>query len=90
MYEQVTAPIVRTLMTFLDQDGDGAVTAEEYSAAYSSGGFDPDEAADAFARLDLNSDGRLSIDEIMTLADQYFRGNDRSAPGNALFGPLGT
>jgi hypothetical protein len=88
MYDQIAAPIGRTLFTILDQDGDGAVTADEYASMYAHGGLDPAEAAAAFARLDLDGDGRLSVDEVMQLADQFFRSENATDPGNLLFGPV--
>ena len=88
LFEQMIRPIGHTVFTMLDADGDGAVTAHEYALIYDNGGLDPADAAPAFARLDLNHDGRLTIEEMMTLLDQFFRSEDPAAPGNALFGIL--
>lgn len=88
MFEQVAAPIARALLTSLDEDGDGAVSAEEYAALFSSGGFSAEEAAEAFARLDIDHDGRLSIDEVTQMTERFFRSDDPADPGNAVFGPL--
>lgn len=87
-YEQVIEPIGRMIFTILDQDGDGSVTFNEYAATFKYSGLDEDDAGPAFKRLDLNRDGKLSVDEILVLADQFFRSNDRAQPGNALFGVL--
>jgi juvenile hormone diol kinase len=86
MYDQVIEPIGRMVFTILDQDGDGAVTGEEYAATFKYSGLDEAVAAAAFDRLDLDHDGRISVDEIMVLADQFFRSDDPNQPGNALFG----
>ena len=85
-YEQMIEPIGRMVFTILDQDGDDAVTVGEYRAIFAPSGIDPAEATSAFEHLDLNHDGRLGIDEILQLADQFFRSNNPSDPGNALFG----
>ena len=79
-------PIGRMVFTILDQDGDDAVTVGEYCAIFEPAGINPAEATAAFEHLDLNHDGRLGIDEILQLADQFFRSNNPSDPGNALFG----
>lgn len=86
VFDAVIAPIGRLIFTILDEDGDGSITADEYAAIYRFGGLDPAEAAAAFSQLDLDRDGQLSIEEIMAHADEFFRSNDPSAPGNALFG----
>jgi Ca2+-binding EF-hand superfamily protein len=90
LYAQVAEPIGRMVFTILDQDGDGAVTADEYAATFRYGGLNANDAQAAFARLDADHDGRLSVEEIMTLLDQFFRSNDPAAPGNALFGVVST
>jgi Ca2+-binding EF-hand superfamily protein len=86
MFGQIAAPIGRMVFTILDQDGDRSITAEEYASVFAQGGLDPAQAGPAFARLDLNGDGRISVDEIMKLLDQFFRSSDPADPGNALFG----
>ncbi len=86
MYDQVIEPIARLVFTILDHDGDGAVTESEYAETFRKGGLAEADAMPAFARLDQNHDGRLSIAEIQKLLDQYFRSNDPAEPGNAFFG----
>jgi Ca2+-binding EF-hand superfamily protein len=88
LYDQIVPPIGRAIFTMLDQDGDGQITAKEYAITFKQGGLDEKDAAAAFERLDLNHDGRLSSEEFITLAEQFFRSNDAADPGNALFGVL--
>jgi Ca2+-binding EF-hand superfamily protein len=88
MFDEIAAPIARLVFTILDQDDDGFVTAGEYAGMYGYSGLDPAEAAPAFARLDVDHDGRLSVDEIMQLVHQFFRSENPTDPGNLLFGPV--
>jgi hypothetical protein len=87
-YDKIVPPIGRAIFTMLDQDGDGEITAQEYANTFKFSGLDVKDAAPAFQRLDLDHDGRLSSDEFITLAHQFFRSNNPSDPGNALFGVL--
>ena len=88
LYDQIVLPIGHAVFTMLDQDGDGEITAKEYANTFKFSGLDEHDAAAAFERLDLNHDGRLSSEEFITLAHQFFRSNDPADPGNALFGVL--
>ena len=88
LYDQIVPPIGRAIFTVLDQNGDGAITAKEYAATFKYSGLDERNAAAAFARLDLDHDGQLTIDEFVTLAHQFFKSNNPADPGNALFGVL--
>ncbi len=88
LYDSIPQPIADSMFHLLDQNGDGQITLDEYSTIYEAGGLDPKQAKEAFANLDLDHDGRLSIDEMMTLLGQFFRSNDAKSPGNWLFGPF--
>jgi Ca2+-binding EF-hand superfamily protein len=88
LYDGIPKPIADSVFHLLDENGDGEISAEEYSRLYSAGGLNPALAAEAFAKLDLDHDGRLSVDEMMTLLGQFFRSNDPTSPGNWLFGPF--
>lgn len=60
LYDRIAVPIARMVFTILDRDGDGAVTGEEYAEIYDAGGADRRDATRAFARMDLDHDGRIS------------------------------
>ncbi len=73
------------LVTFavLDLNGDGAITAEEYAVYLSAIGSDADPAA-AFAHLDLEGSGRVSMETIEARYREWVCAGDPSAHGNFL------
>ncbi len=84
----VIRPTSELIFGLLDQDGDGEVTLAEYRKLCGVMRLDEKYADKIFARLDLNKDGTISMDELMMLSDQYFVGDDPDAPGNLFFGPI--
>ena len=71
------------LQRALDLNSDGTYTAKEYAIYLRAIGSDAD-AKSAFAKLDLNKNGKLTYDEVLVLAKQYATSTDPSAPGNYL------
>lgn len=71
-----------------DMNFDGELTLGEYKEFYAAMGLNSNFATDIFSRLDLDTNGRISIRELNTLLDEFFRSPDSTAPGNFLFGPV--
>jgi Ca2+-binding EF-hand superfamily protein len=70
----------------VDENGDGTISAAEYRRmieAWSGAGA---PAADVFALLDTDGDGRLSHDEFTGHWYEFWAGDDPAAPGSAVFG----
>jgi Ca2+-binding EF-hand superfamily protein len=88
VFEQIVAPIGQTVFSIVDHDGDGSIAFEEYAAMYQHSGFPEEDIRLVFGRLDTNQDGRLSLDEFMTLVGQFFGSSNPADPGNLLFGPV--
>src|SRR5262249_42902549 len=86
-YERVGKPFSAVVARTLDLDGDGRISPREDAQWLSRWKVDEKAALDCFARLDLNGDGYLSVDEFVTLVAQYFQSSDPSSPGNWLLGP---
>jgi len=74
------------LFAALDSDGDGRLSAHEYAAFLKPLGVSPAEAETAFQHLDRDGDGFISDDELALDLWEYWNSEDRSAPGNWLFG----
>jgi Ca2+-binding EF-hand superfamily protein len=71
----------------LDGDRDGYVTFPEYSDWLTcwKNNVDPREA---FLRLDIDNDGKLTRQDIVGLVKDFFLSNDPEASGNSLYGVL--
>ena len=59
----LTLPAAAIAAELMDADGDGLVTAEEFSAVH------PDAPEGTFEQVDTNGDGALAADEIAAAID---------------------
>lgn len=71
-----------------DTDGDGAVGPDEFWVMMDAFGTPREDAAAAFARLDGDGDGAVSVGELVEATRQFYTSADPDAAGNWLFGPL--
>lgn len=72
----------------MDIEGKGQVTFEDYQRfikAHHHDGFDLEAS---FKHLDLDNNGHIDTHESVLLCLQFYLGEDRSMPGNWLFGPV--
>jgi Ca2+-binding EF-hand superfamily protein len=60
----------------------------EYTRLAGVYGASPEEAARAFAQLDLDGNGVLDTAELTAAISQFFTSPDATAPGNLTFGRL--
>lgn len=58
--------VASDLVSSLDSDGDGEVSAEEITAAFSAAGLDTTNVASALSAIDTDSNGKLNTDELTT------------------------
>jgi Ca2+-binding EF-hand superfamily protein len=68
----------------LDQDASGTIDLKEYQQLLRVLGSDAD-AASAFAKMDRDGDGSLSMADIEKLALEFILSDDPEAPGNLLY-----
>lgn len=85
---QVVRPISEAIFGLWDLNGDGHVSLTEYRKLCTVMRLDAEYADQIFTKLDLNQDKQITVDELITLSDEFFVGDDPSAPGNLFFGPL--
>jgi Ca2+-binding EF-hand superfamily protein len=70
----------------VDENGDGAISADEYHRLIEAWSGTETPTDDVFALLDLDGDGRLSRDEFTGHWFEFWAGDDPAAPGSSVFG----
>jgi Ca2+-binding EF-hand superfamily protein len=88
-YEAEVEAITARLLAIFDLDESGAIGRSEFQDFYGVFGLAVSLADAVFDTLDLDQDGSISRDELVSLSRQFFRGDDVEEPGNVLFGPYG-
>ncbi|WP_369363124.1 EF-hand domain-containing protein [Streptomyces sp. CG4] len=79
----------RRLFEAMDRDGDGKVSMAEHRGIFRAFGVSATDAERAFARLDVDQDGSLTIDEMIEATLEYNTSTDPQAGSSELLGPLG-
>ncbi len=72
----------------VDEDGDGEISAGEYSRLIRAWTGAETSTDGAFARLDLNGDGHISKGEFARHWVEFWAGDDEDAPGTHVFGEV--
>lgn len=86
-YQAEVAAVAEGLFEIFDTDQDGVLGADEFCNFYGVYGLKSAMARQVFLDLDADGDGRVTRDELMRMAHEFYRGDDPGAPGNRLFGP---
>lgn len=86
-YASRVIALVTILFDAFDQDSDGQISEQEWISLLSVFNVLPIYASSIFLNLDVNQDGVLNQDEVLTLIHDFFYINEPSAPANFMFGP---
>jgi Ca2+-binding EF-hand superfamily protein len=87
-YRISVVDMMGALLSAVDQDDDGRVSLEDYKMWFRIFGEPEASAESAFTRMDADGNGQLEITELIGAVDDFFQGDDESAPGNYMFGEL--
>lgn len=87
-YDRMINGVGAAIFSTFDTNSDGRLSLSEYEDFYRVMGLDVGFATIIFDQLDLDKNGIISVDELLTLLDQFFTSQDKTAPGNYLFGPV--
>ncbi|MDY7015768.1 MAG: EF-hand domain-containing protein [Cyanobacteriota bacterium] len=84
--EQVRA-LVEVLFEAFDRDGDGKINQQEWSELLGVYNISPVYVSSIFPKIDINSDGVLTKEELLELIRDFYYSNDPENPANFMFGP---
>jgi Ca2+-binding EF-hand superfamily protein len=86
-YANRVITLVTLLFDAFDQDRDGLISEREWISLLSVFNVQSIYASSIFLNLDVNQDGVLNQEEVLTLIHDFFYINEPSAPANFIFGP---
>ena len=89
-YQEEVAGVTKRLLELFDTDEDGVLGADEFCNFFAIYGMKTAMARRVFLDLDLDGDGAATREELMAMVHEFYRGDDPKAPGNRLFGPVGS
>ncbi|XP_045454211.1 sarcoplasmic calcium-binding protein [Melitaea cinxia] len=76
------------LFKAVDKDKSGYISVEEFKLFFQCLGLDNEHAAVAFAVIDTNMDGKLSLKEFVKLGKDFFFTEDETRVSKMFWGPL--
>jgi len=87
-YEDVVLPIAQLVYHMIDVDQDGYVTRADFARYYHSLALDEALANEVFQQLDVDHDQYLSIAELLTGLEIFYKSDLPSMPGNDMYGRI--
>jgi len=88
-FKEAYLAVTRQFFHILDVNGDGFLQEEKYARAFANVGIETtDIARSAFDSIDLNQDGKLSLEEFCTALLEYLTSEDETSRYRELWGPL--
>lgn len=87
-FESVVGGMVDLIFDLFDFDESTTLDRDELAAVRRAFGIPADDSGAFFDRLDLDSNGTLDVTELLAAIEDFFRSDDRDAPGNLFFGPV--
>ncbi|WP_371517800.1 oxygenase MpaB family protein [Kitasatospora sp. NBC_01300] len=84
--EQGLLPALRAVFTAADTDGSGFLEADEYRAVFGGPRVHPAELSHGFRQLDVDGDGRITVEQFLHGFTEFFTARADSTPGTQLLG----
>lgn len=86
LYNKYVRKIMSEIVDNFDTNLDGKLSLFEYLDFFCAYRIEARYSAKAFAKLDLDQDGYISKEELLSGVKEFYRSNDTEARGNWLFG----
>ena len=86
-YEKLVLPFIENLF-FVVAKGKDTISIFDFIKLYKAFRNSEESALAAFEKMDVNSDGFVSREELLELYYQFHYSQDVNTPGNVFFGPL--
>jgi len=87
--DQIVGAFVKIILKVIDVNRDGKISKEEFINYLN---LNPrnvvKDPAACFAKLDLNSNGFITEDELQIVFREFYTSTDPNAPGNVLYGQI--
>ncbi|MFS8096988.1 EF-hand domain-containing protein [Lentzea alba] len=84
-FDDMFLEAAESLLAIVDANGDGHVEANEFAVLLKARGLSEAECATAFAHLDTDGDGTISLQEYVDAVHEYYTNPAEDTPGSWLY-----
>lgn len=88
LYEQIIGAITKLTCKILDRDGDGLNDTEDYVQFCRVLRIGEAGASERWATLSSKRNGRMSVDDMRGVLDDFYRGTDTNSPATNFLGTV--
>lgn len=85
-FEQYIQAAASRMIPYLDSDGDGKISLEDYKEFILSFNLGKGDAETAFKKLDTDNDGDITHEELKERIREFYLSDDENAAGNWFLG----
>ena len=87
-YRQQIKSLAELVFDIIDLDESGNLDYGEWQNLFKVYNLPVVYASESFAKIDLNQDGFLSREELLSSLREFYDSDDPDVPGNYMFGPI--
>ncbi len=87
-YREQVAALAEAIFNVVDVDESNHLDKEEWANLFRVYNIPIIYVEDTFTKIDLNGDGVLSKDEVLSLIQDFYYSDDPNTVGNYMFGPI--